>query len=195
MDNETVINGIITLLSSSFGALIGGYCAFRIAIWQLKSTQKSDLEKDVEPFFLEIKIECEKMLWIYTQVQALKQEKLSADEWKKKCLQKIKNNKYRIVDLRNSWMKVRSSIFRYSYNKNNSEQLYREIQLLVDELSYLCRSQDHAEEKIEQDTTCIWLDEEMEKICEIISHIDPEISNKFFTAMDTRDAKSKNVPI
>lgn len=184
MNNEMIISNLITVLASALGAGIGGFFAFQIAIYQIKSGKKIELEKAIDPFLFEMKLQCEKAKSIHDEISELKQRRIKTDDWNRACADIIKNEKYRIDDPCPNWGKIRSELYMYSLSKDNTDNLFQMIEELVLAFRYLSRAQNTAEKHIAEDVTCIWIEEEYAKIVEIVNRInDIEIKNKFFDSL------------
>ena len=183
MTNEMIITNLITILSSALGAGIGGFFAFQIAIYQMKIGKKTELEKVINPFLFEMKIQCEKAKRIHDEISELKSKRIKNDDWKYACINIIKNEQNRIDDSYPNWLKVRSELYVYSYSKYGSDDLFQTMEDLVAQFRYLGKAQNTAEKYIEEDVTCIWIDEEYKKIVRIIGEIVDGEWKKFFDFM------------
>ena len=180
MTNEMIITNLITILSSALGAGIGGFFAFQIAIYQIKVGKKTELEKVINPFLFEMKLQCEKAKSIHDGISELKSKRIKTDDWKCACINIIKNEENRIDDPYPNWLKVRSELYVYSYSKCGSDNLFQVIEGLVIRFRYLAKAQNTAEKFIEEDVTCIWIDEEYKRIVQIVSGIADSEWKKFF---------------
>lgn len=181
MTFEMIFSKICVILASALGAGIGGLFACKIAVYQVKAGKKTELEKIINPFFFEMKLQIEKAKIIHDEIAKLKLIPFNTGDWKKSCINIIKNEKYRIDDPYPNWIKVRSEIYIFSYSKNGSELLFQAIEELVLQFSYLSRAQSNAEKHIAEDIICVCIEDEYKKIVNSIAMIpDMDVKRKFF---------------
>lgn len=179
-----VFSNLCNILASALGAGIGGFLALKIAVYQIKVGEKTELEKIINPFFFEMKLQFGKAKKIQDEIAKLKLKRVKNGDWEKACINIIKDEKYRIDDPYPNWIKVRSEIYIYFYSKNASDLIFQIVEELVLKFRYLSKAQNDAEKYIEEDVTCVWIEDEYKRIVDIIEKIpDVNIKEKFFRTM------------
>ncbi|MCM1060673.1 MAG: hypothetical protein NC452_10295 [Eubacterium sp.] len=181
MTVEIIFSNLSVILASALGAGIGSFFAFKIAVYQITLGKKTELEKTINPFLFEMRLQFEKAKAIHDAICSLKSRPVKPEDWETACINIIKNEKYRIDDSYPNWIRVRSEVYMYSYAKNNSDTLFQVIEELATKFHYLSKAQNVAEEHFAKDITCSWIEEEYIKIVQIVNKIaDKDIKDKFF---------------